>query len=140
MRLLRRVLYLQALVSFVLGAALAALPRFTLVTVSQQIPYEEYAWVRIVGIQLLAAAMFAVLVAQRVEDLWFWGWAFAVPTALAFLVFGVNAAIGPDCATIDGVGVCPDLVLWWVMAAITGGFSAAFVFALARAANEAAPV
>ncbi len=140
MRLLRRVLYLEALVSFVLGVALAALPRFTLVTVFHQIPYEEYAWVRIVGIQLLAAAMFAVLVAQRVEDLWFWGWAFAIPTALAFVVFGVNASIGPDCATVDGVAICPSLLLWWLMAGVTGVLSAAFALALARAGNEATPV
>jgi hypothetical protein len=140
MRLLRRVLYLEALVSVVLGVALAALPRFVLVTVFNQVPYEEYAWVRVVGIQLLGAAMLAVLVAQRVEELWFWGWAFAIPTALAFVVFGVNAAIGPDCATIDGVVRCPSIVLWFVMAALTGALSAALALALARAGNEAGPV
>ena len=140
MRLLRRVLYLEALASMVLGVALAALPRFVLVTVFNQVPYEEYAWVRIAGIQLLGAAMLAVLVAQRVEELWFWGWAFAIPTALAFVVFGVNAAIGPDCATIDGIVRCPSIVLWFVLASLTGAFGAALALALARAGNEAGPV
>src|SRR5688572_8148171 len=115
MRLLKRVLYLQALVSVVLGIALAAIPRFLLVTVFDQLPYPEYSWVRLVGIQLLAAAMFAVLVAQRVDELWFWGWAFAIPTALAFLVAGSTAAVGNECGVVNGIPQCPGGLLWWIL-------------------------
>lgn len=140
MRVLRRVLYVQAAVALVLGVVLAAIPRFVLVTVFDQLPYPEYSWVRIVGIQLLGAAMFAVLVAQRVQDLWFWGWAFAIPTALAFLVFGSTAAVGNECGIVDGVPACPGSVLWWLLAAITGLLSAGYVVGLARAGHDAPPV
>ncbi|MEX2459237.1 MAG: hypothetical protein WD770_09655, partial [Actinomycetota bacterium] len=131
MRVLRRVLYVQAATSVVIGLLLAALPRFVLVQAFDQLPLYEYAWVRIVGIQLLAAAMFAVLVAQRVEDLWFWGWAFAIPTALGFLVFGATAAVGLECTTIDGVDRCPESLLWWILAAVTGLLSLGYVLGLA---------
>ena len=139
MRVLRRVLYVQAATSLVIGLLLAALPRLVLVRVFDQLPLYEYAWVRIVGIQLLAAAMFAVLVAQRVEDLWFWGWAFAIPTALSFLVFGATAAVGLECATVDGVVRCPESLLWWILAAVTGLLSFGYVLGLARAGHEAPP-
>jgi hypothetical protein len=136
MRVLKRVLYVQALLAALAGLALAAVPRFVLVTVFAQLPYTEYAWVRIVGLQALAGAMFAVLVAQRVEDLWWWGWAFAIPTALAFLVFGLNAAFGLRCER----GACPSTILWWTLTGVTALLTAGFVVGLARAGQEAPPL
>lgn len=139
MAVLRRVLYAQAAIAAVLGVVLAAVPRLFLETLFDQVPLPEYAWVRLVGIQLLATAMFSVLVAQRVEDLWFWGWAFAIPAALAFLVFGATAAVGLECAEVNGVAHCPGALLWWILAAIAGALSAGFVLALARASQDAPP-
>jgi hypothetical protein len=139
MHALRRVLYVFAVVTVLGGVLLAALPRFVLVTWFHQVPLDQWAWVRIVGIQLVAAAMFAVLVAQRVHDLWFWGWAFAIPTALSFLVFGATGAVGPDCAMVGERLICPTSTLWWILAAITGLLSVGFVIGLARAGQEAPP-
>jgi hypothetical protein len=140
MSVLRRVLYTHALASVVLGVLLAAVPRLLLVRVFHQLPYNDYSLVRLAGIQLIAAAMFAVLVAQRVEDLWFWGWAFAIPTALAFLLFGSTAAIGNECGVVNGLPKCPSSLLWWVLAVVTGVLAAGYVVGLARAGNEAGPV
>ena len=147
MRVLRRVRYAQAVTAAIVGVLLAAVPRFVLVTLFDQVPYPEYAWVRIVGIQAIAGAMFAVLVAQRIEELRWWGWPFAITSALTFLVFGLNAVLGPGCeprqrAQTVAVSVpqCSGELLWWTLTLITGALTAGFVLGLARAGQEAPPV
>jgi len=140
-RLLRRSLYAYALVSAVGGAALAAFPRSVLVGLFGQVHYPEYAWVRVVGVQALGTAMLAVLVAQRVRDQWWWTWAFVIPVMLLFLVFGVNAVLGPGCASLPGgERECPSSALWWVATAISAALAGGMVVGLARAGREAPPL
>ena len=68
MGLLRRVLYVQAALWALVGVALAVVPAFVLESVFSQFPYLDYAWARIVGVQLLGAALFSILVGQSIED------------------------------------------------------------------------
>src|SRR6266545_6683512 len=93
MNALKRALYLQAAVWAVAGLAFAVAPRFVLVTLFDQ-PRPDAAWLRIVGIQAFGLAMLMVLVAHRIEDLWWWSWAFAVVTAGTAALVVLNAAFG----------------------------------------------
>ena len=128
MALLRRVLYLQAAVYGVVGAAIAALPRFVTTTLFGQVHYPEYAWVRIAGLEAIGLAMFMVLVAQRAPDVWWWSWGFVIPSVLITVVAVVNAALGlPEGSSA---------VLWWMVAAVNAAFAAGLVWGLARTGQE----
>jgi hypothetical protein len=72
--LLRRILYLDALLNALLAAGLIVLPRFLLVDLFGQPVYTDYAFVRVFGMAALAIALVEVLVAHRVEELWWWCW------------------------------------------------------------------
>ncbi|HEV8419735.1 MAG TPA: hypothetical protein VGR13_00115, partial [Actinomycetota bacterium] len=92
MNTLRRVLYLEAGMWAVVGSALAVAPRFVLVTVFDQPPQGEFTWLRLYGIQGVGLAMLMVLVAHRIEQLWWWSWSFAMVTAATAAVVVLNAA------------------------------------------------
>jgi hypothetical protein len=132
MTLLRRVLYLQALVWSALGLALALAPRFVLVTILGQPRYTEYAWVRLGGVMSFTLALLMVMVAHRAEQLWWWSWAFALMAAATAVIVTLNAAFGlpPDASAW----------MWWVFAAVTWGFAIALAWGLGRAGLEHPPV
>lgn len=129
---LKRVLYLTALLWGLAGLLMTAVPRFLLVTVFSQPPYEDYAWVRIGGIDALALALLAVLVAHHIEQVWWWTWAFALVAAGEAVVFTLNALIGAP----PGAAVWP----WWLLAGVQWALGAGFVWGLARAGSERPPV
>src|SRR5207247_837321 len=91
---LRRVLYLQAALWVLVGVALAAVPRFVLVTLFDQPPHQEVAWLRALGVESIGLALVTVLVAHRVEELWWWSWAFVLVAAATAAVALLNAAFG----------------------------------------------
>ena len=97
MAFLQRVLKAQALAWFVAGIGFVVVPRWVVVTMMSQPPQPQYAWVRAAAVMGLVLAMFMVLVAQRVSDVWWWSWAFAVLSAglatlsIATATFGVPA-------------------------------------------------
>jgi hypothetical protein len=128
MNALRRALYLQAAVWGAVGLALALGPRFLLVTVFDQPRHEEYAWIRLFGVQSIALAMLMVLVAHRIQELWWWSWAFAFMTAVTTTVALLNAAFGlsPNQAAL----------LWWLFSAISLGFSGGLLYGLFVASRE----
>lgn len=128
MNTLRRVLYLEAGVWAVAGAALALAPRFVLVTVFDQPPYSEYAWLRLFGIQSVGLAMLMVLVAQRIEQLWWWSWAFALVTAGTAAVVVLNAAFG----LVPG----QSSVLWWLFALVALAFAFGLLYGLFASSKD----
>jgi hypothetical protein len=91
---LKRVLYLQALVASVAAIGLIAFPGFLLETVLGQPRYPDYAWVRLVGVQAIALSLLIVLVAQRIEEMWWWSWAFVVVAFGTAAVTTLHALIG----------------------------------------------
>jgi hypothetical protein len=125
---LRKTLYLNALVWSVVGLALAALPQFVVATLFGQMRYPEYAWIRVVGIEAFALAMFMVLVAHRVAELWWWSWGFLIPTLGMCLIAVLNALFGLR------PGSSP--VLWWIFAGVTAGFSTALLYGIFRTGQE----
>jgi hypothetical protein len=129
---LKRVLYLAALAWGVAGVLLTAAPNFLLVTLFGQPVYEDYAWVRIGGIDALALALLAILVAHHLEQAWWWTWAFVLVAAGEAMVATLNALFGAP----PGAG----LWLWWLFAVVQWTFAAGFLYGLARAGVERPPV
>jgi hypothetical protein len=129
---LRRVLYLTALIWGLAGVLLIGVPRLMLVTVFGQPTYEEYAWVRIGGIDALGLALLAVLVAHHVEEAWWWTWAFVIVAAGEAVLFTLNAWIGVP----SGAAVWP----WWLLASGQWILAGGLVWGLARAGAERPPI
>jgi hypothetical protein len=125
---LRRVLYLEAGVWAVAGVALAVAPRFVVATLFDQPPLGEYTWLRLYGIQSLGLSTLMVLVAHRVEQLWWWSWAFALITAGTAAAVVLNAAFG--------LSPTQSSVLWWVFALIALAFSFGLVYGLFVSSKE----
>jgi hypothetical protein len=128
MSALRRVLYLNAAVLAVAGLALLAAPRFVLETLFDQPAHQEFAWVRLFGAQALGLAMLMVLVAHRVQELWWWSWAFAFVAVVTAAVVLLHAAFD--------VGSDQSGVLWWVFAAIATALSMGLLYGLYAASRE----
>lgn len=127
MKALRRTLYLQAAVWGAFGLALAVAPRLVLESVFDQ-PRQEYAWVRLFGVNGVALAMLMVLVAHRIDELWWWSWAFAFMTAMTTTVVVLNAAFG--------LSPNQPALLWWSFSAVALGFSLALLYGLFVASGE----
>jgi hypothetical protein len=127
MNALKRALYVEAAVWGLSGLALAIAPRFVLVTMFDQ-PRPDAAWLRIVGIQSFGLAMLMVLVAHRIEDLWWWSWAFALATVGVAGVVVLNAAFGLAPGQ-------PGL-FWWLFSALAVGSALALLAGLYVSSQE----
>jgi hypothetical protein len=128
---LRRVLYLDALVSVVVGLALAAAPAWTFETLLGQPRTADVAIHRLAGVASFTLALLMVLVGHRVEELWWWCWAFVVLEVGAAAVATLHAAFGlpSDAAAWP----------WWALGVGSWAFAGAFLWGIARAASEAPP-
>jgi hypothetical protein len=119
---LRRTLYLQAAVWVLAGAALVVAPGFVLVNVFGQPQIGETSWLRLLGVHSVTVAMFMVLVAHRIEDLWWWSWAFALMTTAVVVVVLLNAAFGLEAGQSS--------VLWWAFATLAVAFDLGLLYGL----------
>lgn len=128
MNTLRRVLYLTALIWGLAGILLGAVPRLLLVTILDQPPYGEYAWVRIGGVDAVGLALLAVLVAHHLEQAWWWTWAFVLVAAGEATLFTLNALFGVP----PGAAVWP----WWLFAGGQWALAFGLVWGLVRAGAE----
>jgi hypothetical protein len=125
---LRRTLYLQAAVWALVGASLAVAPHLVLVTVFRQPALNEPAWVRLLGVHAVTVAMLMVLVAHRIEDLWWWSWAFALMTTAIVAVVLLNAAFG--------LRPHQSSALWWLFAVVAVAFDLALLYGLFVSSRE----
>jgi hypothetical protein len=132
MPLLRRTLYAMAVVWAGCGIALAAVPRWVLVDVFDQVAYPDYAYVRVAGVISFSSALLMVITAQRLEDMWVYGWAFVFAAVGTFVVALANAAWGRPEGS--------DALLWWLFAAASLLFTAGLVAGLAKTGSERPPV
>jgi len=130
-RTLRRVLYLDALVSAVVGLALAAAPAWVFETLLGQPRAADYAVHRLAGVASLTLALLMVLVGHRVEGLWWWCWAFVVLEVGAAAVATLHAALGLPV----GAAAWP----WWALGIGSWAFAGAFLWGIARAGAETPP-
>lgn len=128
MALLRRVLYWQAALWTAAGAVEIAAPRWFLETVLRQPPYPDVAYVRSMGVMCVAFALLMVLVAQRLEDVWWWAWAFALTDAALATVSVLNAVLGP----VEGSAT----TYWWLLGAGNVAFASGLMVGMARTGQE----
>src|SRR3954470_24731646 len=95
-------------------------------------PVTEDAWFRVLGVSAVVLAAQMILVARKLEDLWWWSWSFVMLELGTAMVFGLTAAFGVP----EGAAVWP----WWTLAAVNAAFGALEVVGLARAGTERSPV
>jgi hypothetical protein len=128
MTFLRRVLSAQAALWAVFGLVVGIAPGWLLVTVAGQRAPTDEAWFRALGVMAIVLALLMVLVSQRLEDVWWWAWAFVVLEAGTATVFVLHALFGlPEGASAWS---------WWLLAGVNGGFGALDLVGLGMSAQE----
>ena len=125
MDLLRRVLVLQAAVWAACGVALAVAPRFVLVTIFDLPPLSDDGYVRVAGICSFSLALLMVLIARRLDEIWWFTWAFVFAAAGTAVVATFEAVLGDASA-----------VLWWLFAGASTAFTIGLLAGLAKTGGE----
>lgn len=130
MRILKRALYWGALALVVTGSMTAIAPRWVLQGLFDE-PTAVEAWVRVAGVQAFGFGLVSVVIAHRIEQLWWASWAdVIVATGIAVVALG-HAAFGVPS------GRSP--VLWWALGLVAVLFAAALLVGLAIAGTERDP-
>ena len=132
MDLLRRVMILEAAVWAACGVAIAVAPRFVLVTMFDLPELPDQGYVRIAGVFAFSLSLLMVLVARRLETLWWFTWAFVLATAGSAIVAALDALFGQP------VGASP--LLWWLFAAVSSAFTVGLLAGLAKTGTERPPL
>ncbi len=128
MTFLRRVLNAQAALWAVFGFVVGIAPDWLLETVARQPALTDDAWFRALGVIAVVLALLMVLVAQRLEDVWWWAWAFVALEAGTATVFVLHALFGlPEGASTWS---------WWLLASVNGAVGALDLVGLGLAAQE----
>src|SRR5262245_2339787 len=127
-KVLRTFLYAGAAVWAASGLALAIVPRVLILDLFDGAPAQDWALARTLGVAAIGLAMVMVLVAQRLEDVWWWAWAFIITTAGVATVNGLSAALG------DREGRAQ--LLLWLAAAVNAAVCAGLVVGMGRTAQE----
>ncbi|TMK35148.1 MAG: hypothetical protein E6G58_09930 [Actinobacteria bacterium] len=128
MAFLRRALQLFAAVWGACGLVIAATPRWILVGWFDQVPYPDYAYVRVCGIAALSSAALALMISRRLDDVWWWSWAFVLETGLTALVTTLHAVVSVPAGSASW--------FWWVFAVTNIALVAALVAGIGRAGTE----
>ena len=127
MTVLRRALGLGAVVLLVPAVSLVAVPRTIVERIMGQSIGDDV-WIRLTGAACLALALFHVLVIRKLDDLWWWCW--------AFVLFDGSVAV--IALTHAAVGLPEDSAAWpWWLLGITGAaFTGLYLVGLAKAGRE----
>ena len=114
------------------GLAIAIMPHFWLLTVFDQVGYPDFAYVRFAGVEAIALAMLMVMVANHLEDNWWWSWAFVVATGAMAIIGIVNVAVGLPHGSSSG--------LWWLVFGVNAVLVLGLLYGLAKTGTERSPV
>lgn len=128
MTLLRRALGAGALLSVVLAGGLLLVPGWLVGTVLGQVDRPGDVWLRLLGATLFSLGLVHVLIVRKLDDLWWWTWAIVAFDVLAAVIMTAHAAVGVPA----GSAAWP----WWLFAAVSTAFTAAYLAGLARAGQE----
>lgn len=128
MALLRGLLKVQAAVWIVSSLAVGLFPRLVLEELFSQTALREYAWVRASAVMGMVLALIMVLVARRIEELWWWSWAFVALELGTATVFALNALLSLP----PGASAWP----WWLLASVNATFGALLLLGIGRAGQE----
>jgi hypothetical protein len=122
----------QAIVWAICGAAIAVAPTLVLETMFDLPPLPDQGYVRIAGVFSVSLAMLMVLVARRLEDLWWFAWAFVFASAGSTLIAALNGVFGLPEGT--------SALLWWLFAAASAAFTIGLLAGLAKTGTERPPM
>jgi hypothetical protein len=128
MTVLRRALGLGAVLLLALALPLVVVPRTVVESVMGQVPVGDDVWIRLTGAACVGLALFHVLVIRKLDELWWWCWAFVLFDGSVSVIALSHAAIGVP----DGSASWP----WWVFGSLAGAFAAAYLIGLALAGRE----
>jgi hypothetical protein len=128
MSLLRGALGAGAVLLLALSAPLVVIPRTIVEAVMGQGPTGDDVWIRLFGTGAVALALFHVLILRKLDDLWWWCWAFVFFDGLTAVIAITHAAVGLP----EGSAAWP----WWVFGVTSALFTGLFVVGLARTGQE----
>jgi hypothetical protein len=83
---------------------------------------------RFLGVAQIGLAMFMVLVAQKIEAVWWWSWAFVITDALLALVVVLHLAAGLPTSSAA--------LPWWLAVVVALAFSVGVLWGLFRAQQD----
>jgi hypothetical protein len=112
------------------GLILLVAPGWVVRSMSQGALGED-AWLRVAGVMSIALAAQMVLVARRIEELWWWSWTFVLLEIATALVLVTSGLLGLP----EGAASWP----WWVVGVVHAGLAGSGIAALARAGTERSP-
>jgi hypothetical protein len=127
-KLLRNALYLTAAAWAGSGIAFALFPATILVRWFDQPAYPDDTAVRATGILCAGMALLMVLVAQKLDEVWWWSWAFAITAAALGTLSAVNA--------IWGLPPHAGALIWWLFAGGNFAFAALILLGMESASHE----
>jgi hypothetical protein len=128
MTVLRRALGMGAFLLLLLSVPLLVLPRWIVEDVLGQTPVVDDVWIRLFGAGCLALVLFHVLIIRKLEDLWWWCWAFVVFDGSVSVICLSHAAVGLP----EGSAAGP----WWLLGGMTAAFTVLYLVGLAQAGQE----
>ena len=128
MSLLRRVLGVGGAVLVVIGVPLALIPGTILQRLLGQRPLGDDAWIRQFAVALIVIGLFHVLIIRKLDEVWWWSWAFVVFDGVSAIVAIIHAAIGVP----EGSASWP----WWSYGATSGSFAVLYLVGIARVGQE----
>lgn len=128
MSLLARTLKVQAGLWFLGALGFGLVPQWLLEDLADQPPLPEYAWVRAGAVMGLVLALLMVLISRRLDDVWWWAWAFVVLSVGLATVLILNGVF----ALPRGAAAWP----WWTLGGVHLGLAAALMVGLARTGQE----
>ena len=128
MSLLRRVLGVGAVLLLALSLPLVVIPSTVVEGVMGQADVSDVVWIRLFGAGGAALALFHVLVLRKLDELWWWCWAFVIFDGLTSLILITHVSAGLP----DGSAAWP----WWLFGATAALFAALYVVGLAKAGQE----
>ena len=128
MTLLRRLLKIDSALWVVWSLAVLIAPGWVIEDLLSQPASPGYGWVRASAVMGLVLALLMVLVSQKLEELWWWSWAFAILEIGLATVLALTALFGLP----DGVASWP----WWILAVINGAVGAGLLAGMGLAGQE----
>jgi hypothetical protein len=128
MTLLRRVLTAGAFLLIVISVPLIAIPGPVVDGVMGQTRPTDDVWIRLFGTAGLTLALFHVLILRKLDDLWWWCWAFVIFDGVSALVVLLHAVVGVPVGSASWP--------WWAYGGGSALFTGLYLAGLARAGRE----
>jgi hypothetical protein len=127
-RALKRVLYAEAALWAAIGLVLAVIPRPVVVGLFGSRAGGALVWHRFLGANVFGLALVMVLVAHRIQEVWWWSWAFAFSSVASAIAALLHSAFGLGSAESRGA--------WWTASSVLVAFAFGLLYGIFVASRE----